>query len=76
MPKLINIDAAKNRHRFYSVCIRPTLFGEWSILREWGRIGSPGTVRVESYSSEDEAHAAERITIRTRTRHGYHEANS
>jgi len=24
----------------------PTPFGEWTVLREWGRRGSPGTVRL------------------------------
>ena len=71
MVALTNIDQTKNRRRFYSVQIIPTLFGEWSIMREWGRIGSPGRVTMESFSSEDEARRAERITVRLRERHGY-----
>jgi predicted DNA-binding WGR domain protein len=68
---LTNIDPTKNMRRFYCVQIVPTLFGEWSIMREWGRIGSPGRVTVESFASEDEARRAERQTIGTRSRHGY-----
>ena len=65
------INAAKNRHRFYTVQLTRTLFGEWCLLREWGRIGSPGTVRLESYGTEDEAREAQRRTTHTRIRHGY-----
>jgi len=42
-------DPAKNMNRFYKVVVTETLFGEWALIREWGRIGSPGTVREEWY---------------------------
>ena len=71
MVTLTNIDPIKNMHRFYGVQIVRTLFGEWSVMRGWGRIGSPGRVTLESFSSEEEAQRAECITIRTRARHGY-----
>ena len=38
-------DAAKNKHRFYQMYVTPGIFGDWSLVREWGRVGSPGTVR-------------------------------
>jgi predicted DNA-binding WGR domain protein len=34
----------QNQHRFYLLRLAPTLFGEWSLIREWGRIGQQGTV--------------------------------
>ena len=36
---LARIDAEKNMERFYKLDVQPTLFGEWSLVREWGRIG-------------------------------------
>jgi predicted DNA-binding WGR domain protein len=30
---------------FYAMHLTQTLFGEWALVAEWGRIGSPGTVR-------------------------------
>lgn len=33
----------------------PNLFGEWVLLREWGRIGSPGRVRLDVHPSEGDA---------------------
>jgi predicted DNA-binding WGR domain protein len=71
MAQFTHTDAAKKKYRFYSLQITPTLFGEWSLLREWGRIGSPGTVRLESYESEAQARAEEQRTVRLRVRHGY-----
>jgi predicted DNA-binding WGR domain protein len=71
MAQYTHIDAAKKKHRFYSLQTTPTLFGEWSLVREWGRIGSPGTVRVESFASEAQARDEEQRTVRLRIRHGY-----
>jgi predicted DNA-binding WGR domain protein len=76
MVALSNIYPAKNRWRFYSVALGRTLFGDWSITREWGRIGSPGRIAVESFASEEEARRAEQQTIRPRTRHGYSEVSA
>ncbi|WP_368508578.1 WGR domain-containing protein [Bradyrhizobium lupini] len=44
--------------RFYKLDIQPTLFGECSVVREWGRIGRAGTVRIETYSSRGQADMA------------------
>ncbi len=48
-------DPDKNLHRFYQLFIMQGLFGDWSLVREWGRAGSPGTVRKDWYNSEAEA---------------------
>jgi len=45
----------KNLHRFYQLFVIPGLFGDWSLVREWGRAGSPGTVRKDWFDSEEEA---------------------
>ena len=45
---LTRIDNHRNMARFYKLDIQPTLFGEWSLVREWGRIGRPGTVASNS----------------------------
>src|SRR5262249_42897670 len=37
--------------RFYLVDVTPTLFGDWTVLREWGRRGSPGTLRHDTIST-------------------------
>lgn len=73
MTILTRIEAEGNIHRFYVANVTQTLFGEWVFLREWGRVGSPGTVRAQSFTEEQEARTAERRSIRRRLRHGYRE---
>jgi predicted DNA-binding WGR domain protein len=53
------------------VQVLPTLFGDWTVLREWGRRGSPGTVRLSSYQRRNEAETVEQRTIKRRRQHGY-----
>lgn len=51
-------DAAKKQARFYTLILLPNLFGEWTLYREWGRIGQSGKVRMELFANEDEAKVA------------------
>lgn len=51
-------EPARNRQRFYAIIITPTLFGAWAMVREWGRIGQPGTVREAWFETESAAWAA------------------
>jgi predicted DNA-binding WGR domain protein len=66
-------DPAKNLHRFYILRLAPTLFGDWTLLREWGRRGSPGTVRATTFDRLDDAQQAEARAIKRRIQHGYSE---
>ena len=65
------IDPAKNIRRFWRAMVTPTLLGGWSLIREWGRIGSPGRVKASTFESEEDARQAERRGIRKRQLHGY-----
>ena len=49
---------ANNVARFYRMSVMPNLFGEWTLLREWGRIGQGGQVRMDWFSDEGQAVAA------------------
>jgi predicted DNA-binding WGR domain protein len=40
-------------------------------MREWGRRGSPGTMRLDHYPHRPDAEAAERRGVKRRLRHGY-----
>ncbi|HAT50188.1 MAG: WGR domain-containing protein [Nitrospirae bacterium] len=40
---------------FYSIQIQRDLLGEWQIIREWGRSGSSGTVRRQTFDNLDPA---------------------
>jgi predicted DNA-binding WGR domain protein len=52
---LRRIDPDRNMARFYSMSVQPNLFGEWALLREWGRIGSAGRLVSGRFASEQEA---------------------
>jgi predicted DNA-binding WGR domain protein len=66
MIKLEKIDHQKGIYRFYKLDIQPTLFGEFSFSREWGRIGNKASRRViktfECY--EDAAQALNCLHVR------------
>ncbi len=64
-------DPDKNMNRFYKMIITRTLFGEWVLIREWGRIGSPGTVREDRYETEDLAIRSARKLAGQKVRKGY-----
>lgn len=68
---LERIDPASAMARFYFVAVVPTLFGNWAVIREWGRIGQTGTVREEAFDAEaDAVRSADAHIIRKR-RGGY-----
>ena len=52
-------EPTRNRQRFYAILVTPTLFGAWAMVREWGRIGQPGTVREMVFEFESEGAAIE-----------------
>jgi len=68
------IDPSKNKRRFYSLSVQRTLFGEWELVREWGRIGRAGRMRHDPYRSAGEALDALRTLARTKSRRGYVDA--
>lgn len=55
---LRRIDPAKGMRRFYRLTIQPDLFGGADLVREWGRLGSPGRVRVDMHPDQGRADAA------------------
>jgi predicted DNA-binding WGR domain protein len=58
-------------HRFYALQLWPTLFGEWALVAEWGRIGSPGKVMRQVFQTEELAQTALAKRTRAKTRRGY-----
>ena len=71
MIRLTRSDPSRNMHRFYAMQLSPTLFGEWALVAEWGRIGSPGKVRRRAFQTEQLAQTALIKSIRAKIRPGY-----
>lgn len=68
---LVRRNPDKNLHRFYHLFVAPGLSGDWALIREWGRIGSPGTVRKDWFVTEAEALQAEQKLYAAKRKKGY-----
>ena len=68
---LFRRDPARRMARFYRLLMQRDLFGSATLIREWGRINSPGRVRIDAHPDEAAARtAAARLEILKR-RKGY-----
>lgn len=54
-------DPALNMARYYTLRVSPTLFGQWAVIREWGRLGGGGSAR-ETWFTDLDAALAEQAT--------------
>ena len=68
---LIHVNPELNMARFYGIEVQPTLFGEMSVLRSWGRIGTRGTGMMVTYEDAAEATAALVKLHKQKRRRGY-----
>lgn len=64
-------DTKHNMHRFYQIFVTPDLFDDWSLVKEWGRVGSPGTVRKERFDCEKAAAIAGQKIRNSKIKKGY-----
>jgi predicted DNA-binding WGR domain protein len=62
---------AQRMARFYRMAVMPNLFGEWTLYREWGRIGQGGQVRMDWFTNETHAVAALVTLEVAKRRRGY-----
>ncbi|WP_290557037.1 WGR domain-containing protein [Aestuariivita sp.] len=68
---LTKTDPSANMHRFYRMDIVPGLFGDWGLLRSWGRIGSSGQVRTDWFETEEAAKDARFNLQMRKAKRGY-----
>ncbi|QRM35846.1 WGR domain-containing protein [Microvirga sp. VF16] len=64
-------DASCNMARYYVLSIEPSLFGDATLIREWGRLGQPGQRRIELYENHSYAVEALEIWLQRKRRRGY-----
>jgi predicted DNA-binding WGR domain protein len=60
-------DPSQDVSRFYVLRIEPSLFGDPTLVREWGRIGQ----RIEIHQTEAKAAEALEFWLRRQQRSGY-----
>jgi predicted DNA-binding WGR domain protein len=69
---LEKISHIKRQRRFYLLSVMRTLFGEWCLVREWGRIGAAGGQSKRTYFKSRKYCYAELQKVRsTKARRGY-----
>ena len=68
---LRKVDPTRNMARFYHVDLAPNLFGEVSVLRSWGRIGTQGRTMIETWPSADAARLSAGRLVRAKESRGY-----
>jgi predicted DNA-binding WGR domain protein len=68
---LYRINPAKRMHRYCRLDVQPSLFGEWCLMREWGRIGRSGQARSARFPTPHEAEEALNQQRRIKERRGY-----
>ncbi len=64
-------DPTRNMARYYVLSIEPSLFGDATLIREWGRIGRPGQRRIELYDSQTRAMEALETWLQRKRQRGY-----
>jgi predicted DNA-binding WGR domain protein len=64
-------DPAQNMARFYDMGLQPTLFGEVALLRHWGRIGTLGQGKMQTFADEATARLAQNRLAAAKARRGY-----
>lgn len=60
-----------NMARFYVLSLDETLFGDTALVREWGRLGTPGRRRLDLYKGRAEASEALESWLGRKLRRGY-----
>lgn len=64
---LIRVDPSCNMRRFYSLALAQNLWGEWGVMRRWGRVGAQGRVRTDWVGDREQA-VVERDRLEARKR--------
>jgi predicted DNA-binding WGR domain protein len=65
------IDPEKNMARFYEIDVQPTLFGEFTVERHWGRIGAAGQSKTVWFDDEAAADLMVNQLSVAKARRGY-----
>lgn len=68
---LVRVDPAANCWRFYHLSLQPDLFGGTALVRQWGRIGTPGRQVCAWYDDAGQAGDALVRQLRVKRRRGY-----
>ena len=71
MTLLHRVCPQQNMARFYALSMERSLFGEFVVIRLWGRIGRRGQSKKESFEDEPEAEQRLLKLANMKRRRGY-----
>ena len=69
--RLTRVDPSKNMARWYEIDVQPTLFGEYTVQRHWGRIGAAGQSKTFWFADEPTADTMAKSVSAIKVRRGY-----
>ena len=70
--QFVKVDPEQSKHRWYAIAWGPTLFGNWAVVRSWGRIGTSwAQCKSEIFEDDDAARAEAEEQTRKRLKRGY-----
>jgi len=73
-PKILHLEQQRrdqNRFRFYALDVGQDLFGTRCLWRRWGRIGTDGRARIDSFGSKAEPVGPATALSQRKQRRGY-----
>ncbi len=68
---LYKVDPALNMRHFHRMVIQTDLFGKWSFIQEYGRIGRAGKMLAIPYDNAEQAEAAFSELLTAKQKKGY-----
>lgn len=68
---LSRVDPSVNMNRFYRMTVQRDLFGGVSLIRVWGRSGTAGRQKTDTYVDEGRAVSALMTLAQHKLRRGY-----
>jgi len=70
--QFVKVDPEQSKHRWYAIAWGPTLFGNWAVVRSWGRMGT-NWVRCKSevFEDDDAACIEAEAQVKRRLSRGY-----
>jgi len=71
---LHRVDRSRNMARFYCLQVTPSLFGDAALVRSWGRLDTPGRIRIDLFGTRGEAEVAKAKLAAEKLKKGYRPA--
>lgn len=68
---LMRTEPGSTTGHFFRMELMPGLFGDWSLVHEWGRSGQPGKIRIDWFDDEAEAKDARFMIQMEKAKRGY-----